>query len=427
MSNHKAFLVTGLLVMAAAAAAVAAPPNQMAKEPAPVAGASNRFATDLYAQLAAKDRDNLFLSPSSIHAALAMTYLGARAETAQEMAKALHLEGLKNEDVLAGYESLLKQLNEPPKITDWQMEGEKVVRKQVPPYQLHMVNALWAQKSYPFGPEYMRSVQQHFQARLEMMDFETQPEPSRKTINEWVEQQTNNRIKDLIPQGAIDPLTRLVLTNAVYFKSAWMHDFAKKSTADKPFYLLDGGKADVPQMHQQGKFGYAETEDVQVLSMPYRAGQLDMVVLLPKARDGLGGLEKQLSAGKLSEWTGKLKVEHVDVTLPKWKFESSFSLKKPLEVLGIKQAFVWPGADFTAMSPTGELYISEALHKAFVAVDEEGTEAAAATAVMMATLGMPVEPPQPKIFKADHPFLFLIRHKAGGVVLFMGRVTNPGK
>jgi len=427
MSNHKAFLVTGLLVMAAAAAAVAAPPNQMAKEPAPVAGASNRFATDLYAQLAAKDRDNLFLSPSSIHAALAMTYLGARAETAQEMAKALHLEGLKNEDVLAGYESLLKQLNEPPKITDWQMEGEKVVRKQVPPYQLHMVNALWAQKSYPFGPEYMRSVQQHFQARLEMMDFETQPEPSRKTINEWVEQQTNNRIKDLIPQGAIDPLTRLVLTNAVYFKSNWSEKFWKGATKDKPFHLLDGGKVDVPQMVQKDKFGYAETEDLQVLSLPYRADQLDMIVLLPKANDGLGKLEKQLTAASLTEWTKQLKTEDVQVTLPKWKFESSFTLKKTLEAMGVKLAFLWPGADFTAMSPTGELYISEAVHKAFVAVDEEGTEAAAATAVIMAAGAAPMRPKEPKVFTADHPFVFTIRHKASGVVLFMGRVTNPGK
>jgi len=413
------------VILAIAAAAAAADPNDAPASEKNVVTAANTFATDIYAQLAGKDQKNLFLSPASIHAALAMTYLGAKGPTAAEMGRTLHLGDLTSATTLAGYEALLKQLNEPPKITDWQREGRRVVRKQVPPYQLHMVNALWAQESYPFGAEYMKSVQQHFGARVEMMDFKTAPEPSSKIINEWVEKQTNDRIEDLIPQGLIDPMTRLVLTNAVYFKSNWAHKFSKYATKDKPFRLLDGKTADVPQMARQGKYGYAETEDLQVLSLPYRANQLDMIVLLPRANDGLGKLEKQLNATNLAEWTKALKTEDVRVTLPKWKFESSFTLKKTLEAMGMKLAFVWPGADFTAMSPTGELYISEAIHKAFVAVDEEGTEAAAATAVMMAAGAAPMRPKEPKVFTADHPFVFLIRHKASGVILFMGRVTNP--
>ena len=424
MSDLRAYLAAGM-VLAVLGGPMASTPVQAQVDTSKVVDASNRFATDLYARLAGKDRDNLFLSPASIHAALAMTYLGARGETAEEMAQALHLQEMKTAATLAGYEALLKQLNDPPKVTDYIWKGRGRLKLEIPAYQLHMVNALWAQKSYPFGAEYMKSVQQHFGARLEMMDFKTRPEPSRKTINEWVEKQTNDRIKDLIARGLIDPSTRLVLTNAVYFKSNWAEKFSKYATKDRPFHLLDGKKVDVPQMHMEKRFGYAETDELQVLSLPYRARQLDMVILLPKATDGLAKLEKQFTVANLTAWTKALKNQPVRVTLPKWKFESSFTLKKTLQAMGVKRAFRWPGADFTAMSPTGELFISEAVHKAFVAVDEEGTEAAAATAVIMAAGGIRVRPKDPKVFTADHPFVFLIRHKASGVILFLGRVTKP--
>jgi serpin B len=397
-----------------------------------VVQAGNAFATDLYAQLASRDRENLFFSPFSIHTAMAMTLLGARGTTSREMAKVLHLE-MKQEGLLEGYDALLAQLSFDPQVSDREgvdpaMDRGEVTDKEAPASQLRLANALWAERRYPFDTNYLERVRRHFRARLDTLDFSNRPEPAREVINHWVETQTCNRIKDLIPPGLIDRMTRLVLTNTIYFQGSWEDLFPDHATKDRPFYLLDGDTVQVPQMWQAGDFDYVETDGMQLLSLPYRGHGLDMVVLLPTVNDGLSALEKRLTIGNLTGWLAGLKhQEVVEVTLPKWKFESGIMLKEVLRSMGVKQAFLWPGAGFTGMSRTGQLCIDEVIHKALVAVDEKGTEAAAATAAAITIGERPLrkEPPKPLTFTADHPFIFLIRHQASGAILFLGRVTNP--
>jgi serpin B len=248
-------------------------------------------------------------------------------------------------------------------------------------------------------------------------------EPARKTINDWVEKATSEKIKDLIPQGVLTELTRLVLTNAVYFKSDWQDQFTEGETKEGPFTLGDGKTVQAPLMTQWTRVGYMEDEDFQLADLPYKAGVLSMTILLPRKADGLKALEEKLSAKNLAEWLGKANVTHVDLTMPRFKFTSQFGLSKPLKELGMVDAFDPDRADFSGMTSEEKLFISAVLHKAFVAVDEKGTEAAAATAVVMATTMMPQQPEV--VFRADRPFLFLIRHRPTGTVLFLGRLATP--
>ena len=374
------------------------------------------FALDLYAQLK-KQEGNLFFSPYSISTALAMTYAGARGNTATQMAEVMHF-GLEPEVLHRAFGQLVDDLNK---------QGEEGG------FELSVANALWGQKGYGFLKEFLDLTRDSYGAGLREVDFEGATEAARKTINAWVEKETKEKIKDLIPEGVLDKLTRLVLTNAVYFKADWVHQFEKHATRDRKFWIAAEETIHVPMMHQTNSFGYAAVHGCQLLEMPYKGGRQSMVVLLPTMRDGLGRLgwmaeiEKGLSADKLASWLKQIRYQQVTVILPKFTMTSEFRLDETLKSMGMTDAFSLPPADFSGMNgkndPVEGLFIGAVLHKAFVEVNEEGTEAAAATAVEM-TLGMSSGPSRP-IFRADHPFLFLIRDNRTGSILFMGRVAEP--
>ena len=369
----------------------------------------NQFAVELCAQL---DREqpgkNLFFSPTSISLALAMTAAGARGPTQSEMVKVLHLDADLTQ-AHAHYHQLLEK---------WNAVGEKRA------YQLRVANRLWGQKGYPIRPEFLALTHEQYGAEMLLVDF-AQAEAASREINHWVEQQTNGKINNLIPPASLNALTRLVLTNAVYFKGDWAQPFDKRNTREEDFTVSAQAKVKVPLMHQQTKMGYAEEETFQVLEMPYAGRELSMVVLLPKKFDGLPTLEKAITVDKLGSLMSKLHVRKVITYLPKFKLETSFSLNPTLEAMGMKRAFSRT-ADFSGISTAENLYISDVLHKAYVDVNEEGTEAAAATGVMVGAMAARRPEPVP-VFRADHPFLFLIRDTKAGNILFMGRLINPSK
>ncbi len=367
-----------------------------------VAQSTNEFAFELYKQLS-KEGNNLFFSPASISTALAMTYAGAKGQTEQQMAQVLHFKP-EEKQIHEGFGGLSQLLNSTDK-----------------GYQLNMANRLWGQKTYPFQPEFLTTTQKNYGAELAKVDF-AQAEQTRQEINAWVEKQTQGKIEDLIPSGVLDSRSRLVLTNAIYFKGTWANEFSKKATADAPFHLSQDKPIDVPMMHQSKEFPYTETDDLQLLELPYGGDDLSMVVLLPKKRNGLEDMESKLTAQNLEAWTKALRSKEVQVFLPKFKLTSEFRMADVLRAMGMTLAFS-DQADFSGISTAEDLMISEVLHKAFVDVNEEGTEAAAATGVVVrVTAALPQEP---IVFRADHPFVFLIRDKRTDAVLFLGRVMNP--
>lgn len=392
---------------------------------AAVVDGSSAFALDLYAKLAAGAKGNLLFSPGSIDTALAMTYAGARGQTADQMAKTLHFN-LPADKLHPAYEWLIGQLNHAPSV-DVYSRGKTSTQ---PAYQLVVSNALWGQKGYDFKPDFTQLVAKSYSAAMKDVDFST--DAARQTINKWVADQTKDKIKDLIAPGVLDANTRLVLTNAVYFKSNWANEFEKSATKDGPFRSgyndprkLASNSVDVPMMHRKGHYNYTENDDLQALELPYKSRQLSMIILLPRKADGLAALEKSLTAENLAKWLNALNtIESVKVTMPKFTFSGEFSLKDVLTSLGMADAFNPATADFTGMTARKELFISAVIHKAFIAVDEAGTEAAAATAVAM-TLSAAPAPQEAKQFNADHPFIFLIRHNPTGEILFLGRVVSP--
>jgi serpin B len=388
-----------------------------------VAGGGNAFAVELYGRLAGEP-GNLFFSPASIHTALGMTYAGARNRTAAEMGATLHVDKA-GPQVHAGYAALIRKLNAPRLIASYEMVDGQPTEVEKPAYQLVIANALWGQQGYPWKREFLDLTATHYGAGLHEVDFAGATEAARKTVNAWVEKETRDRIKDLLAPGTVDALTRLILTNAIYFKANWAEDFPKGATRDGPFRIPDAQPVTVPLMFQKGDFRYLETDTLQALEMPYKANELAMVVFLPKRTDGLGALEKSLAPGAIDAWLGRLRTEEVEVTFPRFTFTSRFGLARVLQALGMRDAFSAAAADFSGMTSAEKVFISDVIHQAFVAVDEEGTEAAAATAVVMAGAAPPAPKPRPKIFKADHPFLFVIRHNPTGAILFMGRVVNP--
>ena len=372
----------------------------------------NRFAFELYGRLS-RNEGNLFFSPMSIDTALAMTYPGAAGSTASQISRTLGLPPSVEEST-AGFSALLEQLNHPRSF-----DGQ-------PAYDLIVANALWGQEGYPFKPEYIRLLSTGYGAGLKETDFH-RSEAARKAINDWVAGTTRDKIKDLVPPGAIDALTRLVLTNAIYFKSNWQNRFEESATRDEPFRLPEVSPVEAPMMHQQARFGYMDNSDLQMIELPYTWNDLSMLILLPRKADGLTALETKLSAENLASWQTLLTTRLVDLSLPKFTFTSEFQLSNPLQEMGMADAFNPQKADFSGIAQaTEKLFISEVLHKAFVAVDEKGTEAAAATAVVMVGTGLP-KPEEPVTFRADHPFLFLIRHNQTRSILFLGRVINPVK
>jgi len=362
------------------------------------------FALDLYAKLRTGE-GNLFFSPMSISTALGMTYAGARGETAREMSAVLHLAADRKEaDAALG--SLVRQLNA------LGTSGK---------FQLSVANGLWLQKGYPFIPEYVGSVSKNYDAAVEELNF-AESEPARRIINDWVEKKTKDRIKDLIPPGVLTELTRLVLTNAIYFKGDWVEPFKEALTKDQPFSVAPDTKVNVPLMRQTKGFGYLHGEGFQALEMPYAGDVLSMVVLLPDQVDGLAALEQSLTAENLDGWLKAIRRQRVLVFLPRFKMTVQFQLAPTLAGMGMPLAFDLEKADFSGMTTAERVFISHVIHKAFVEVNEKGTEAAAATAVVAAGGAAPVQPPT---FRADHPFVFLIRDKKTGSILFIGRVVNP--
>jgi serpin B len=286
-------------------------------------------------------------------------------------------------------------------------------------YRLSIANALWGQSGYPFLPEFLALNRDVYGAPLHLVDFAGATEEARRTINAWVEEQTEKKIKDLLQPGVLNDDTRLVLTNAVYFNAAWERPFDKKETREEPFAVTPDLKVKVPMMHQDGPFRYLANEDLQVLELPYKGTELSLLVLLPRKVDGLPEWEKRLTAATLKKWLAGLREGRVGVSLPRFECTSAIRLDQVLQDLGMPRAFRPGLADFSGMDGKKKLFIQAAVHKAFVTVNEVGTEAAGATAVVIN------DESKPPSFRADHPFLFLIRDNRSGSVLFLGRLADP--
>lgn len=407
----------------AAAATTARPESTEGATPdatAALARASDAFGVDLWARLRTNE-GNQVVSPASISLALAMTWAGARGQTADEVARVFHFGD--PEAVHAAASGLLSRWNDPDRED----------------YELRVVNRLFGERGARFEPAFLGLTRQRYGAPLEPLDFSENPDPSRLHINGWVAGQTADRIRDLLPPGSIDASTRLVLTNAVYFLGRWLSPFQAEATHDADFHVGPGRTVRVPTMRQIGSFAYGEAPGVQVLEMPYRGRELAMVIVLPTEQDGLAAVERGFTVDALARWlaapstspdSGSLSAPRVAVSLPKFLIDppSSMGLRATLVAMGMPTAFDDDHADFTGIAnppdPRDRLRISEVFHEAFVRVDEAGTEAAAATAVVMGE-GAGAPPAPPRVFSATHPFLFLIRDLQSGMILFLGRVTNP--
>jgi serpin B len=343
-----------------------------------------------------------------------MTWGGARGETAAQMKQVLHFDGTPDE-VMQATGKLSAALQDP---------GRPIV--------FRIANRLFGEKTYKFEAAYLAAVKAAFGAPLEPVDFQGAPEPTRKLINGWVEEKTEKRIRDLIPQGAVKPDTRLALVNALYFLGDWLKPFEKEVTRPQAFFTSATRKKDVPTMHNSEQLRFAQKEGWKALELPYKGGQMSMLLVLPDAVDGIAALESSLTAPGLDAIVKSLAATKVIVSLPKFTVDppSSLALADTLVKMGMPIAFDRQKADFTGIANPPDLrerlVISDVFHKAFVKVDEKGTEAAAATAVMMAKAGAMPPRETPVEFKADHPFLFFIRDNASGLLLFMGRVMDPG-
>ena len=366
------------------------------------------FALQLYGTLRSTG-GNLALSPYSISSALAMTCAGARGETARQMEQALHFDQSKTD-----LHPLFGRLDTALKAAQGNNE-------------LNIANSLWPQEKYPFRQEFLNLLKKDYGATVTPLNYKQEAEQARVTINQWVDDKTRHKIAEIIGPRVLNESTRMVLVNAIYFKGTWATPFPEYATQPDKFYAKPDTTATVPFMHKGGQFSYSENDQLQLIALPYAGRQLEMIILLPRSRDGIGQLENSLTAASLSAWTSGMRNEQVDVALPKFKMSSGFSLEKTLPALGMKDAFDPERADFSGMDGHSYwLYIGAVLHKAYIDVNEKGTEAAAATAVVT-TLGAArhtVEPPRE--FRADHPFLFLIRDSTTGSILFMGRVSHPG-
>jgi serpin B len=380
----------------------------LAAEEASVSQSVDGFALDLYAQLQSTTGGNLFASPFSIATALAMTYAGAGGDTAQQMASVLHL-GSDPSSVEGDFGALLNDLN-----SAGQSGG----------YVLSVANALWAQQGLDILPEFLNVIQSDFGGGLNQADFLDDAEAARQTINDWVAQQTQGKITDLFPPDTITDMTRLVLANAMYFKGNWASPFDPNLTSDAPFTLASGSQVTASTMHQTADFRYMERDGFQVLELPYANGRLAMDILLP-TQSGLSALGSNQIPADITSWLGGLRTANVQVSLPKFTMTTQFNMIPPLKALGMTDAFAPGIADFSGITDSLRLYINAVVHKAFISVDETGTEATAATGVGASTSCVLFDPNPPVVFNADHPFLYLIRDTQSGAVLFMGQVENP--
>ncbi|MBF0531476.1 MAG: serpin family protein [Candidatus Omnitrophica bacterium] len=370
-----------------------------------VVAANNQFAFELYARYKSLP-GNIFYSPYSISSALAMTYEGGRGQTAAEMEKVFHFPS----DAAARREAYLAIYQE--------------INKADKKYTLNTANALWAQEGYPFLEEYFSLIEKYYGGKATNLDFRIRSEESRQTINLWVEERTNHKIEELIPSGMIGADTKLILTNVVYFKGSWRTPFDAQHTRKANFRTGDQKTVKVPTMYLSENKSYAEADGLQILELPYQGEDLSMLILLP-GKKTLESVEASLNAAKVAEWQKLLQQEKVIIYLPKFKFGTKYFMRQDLNSLGMQAAFSDVDADFSGMTGKKDLFISAVIHQAFVEVNEEGTEAAAATVVMMLKGTVTHMSVPPKIFQADHPFLFIIQDRKTGLILFIGRVNDP--
>lgn len=387
--------------------------QEICKSPtmATISNSNTCFALELFRTLSqANPAGNIFISPLSISSALAMVYLGAKGDTATQMAQALSLSS--GEVVHADFQTLNADINSPSAS-----------------YILKLANRLYGENTSNFLTQFLDATQKYYQADLRTVDFIGAPEACRAEINSWVEEQTENKIKDLLKPGTVSAMTRLVLVNAIYFKGNWMNRFDAANTKEMPFKVNKNETKPVQMMYQMKKFpfNYIPEHGLQILELPYKDDELSMFILLPQestdGSDPLLKLEKELTQEKLDEWTNRENMDihsEVFVHLPKFKLEEDYELNEPLARMGMKDVFCAGKADLSGMNGQGGLYLSTVAHKAFVEVNEEGTEAAAATAGLIALCMLSEEH-----FTADHPFLFFIRHNKTKSILFFGRFSSP--
>lgn len=366
---------------------------------------NTQFAFDFYREVIKKGDENIFFSPYSISLALAMSYAGARGKTEPEIARTLHF--LRQEECHRAFNAL-----------DLLVDSADGGAEQ---FILNTVNSIWAHNDYALLASYLDVLALNYATGIFRVDFKNRPERSRSDINEWVRKKTREKIQNLLPPGSISTLTRLVLTNAIYFKADWFSPFEKESTHDAPFFLLDGGTVTVPMMNQSESFPYAEVEGYyQAVELPYRGNKVSMIVILP-VTGRFRELQEHMSTDLLGSLVGNLTAKNVHLSLTKTTFEWGQSLKETLSDMGMVDAFT-SNADFSGIDGSRYLFISDVIHKAFVAIDEKGTEAAGATAVIMALTAAPSESIRMNV---DHPFIFFIRDRVSGTVLFTGHVVDP--
>lgn len=366
--------------------------------------ANNKFGFDIYNYLL-QQKGVVFFSPYSIYSALQMTAEGAKGTTASEMSQTLYSKN--NLDCIRNDISKSQQ-----RYNSLMATGDSI----------HVANSLWVQNSFPLNNSFTDLVKSNYKASVREMDFLKNAEGSRKTINDWVEQQTNKRIKDLLAQGTVSPDTKLVLVNTIWLKAKWLMPFDPANTRDEVFHATDK-EIKTPFMHKMMPVNYVEDETMQMIELPYKDKKISMMVLLP-VKGEEKAFENKVSSEQVDKWIAAMKTEKTNISLPKLKLNSSFNLNDVLTKLGMRTAFS-DNADFSGISRSG-LKISDVIHKAFIEVDEDGTEAAAATAVTMVTTSMRPPDPQPiKVFKADRPFVFFLYDKEAKTILFMGKMERP--
>jgi serpin B len=383
-------------------------PNVSSADIASLSNCNTAFAMDIYKKVTG-NADNVFFSPYSISIALAMTWGGARNQTEQDMASVLHFP-FPQAQLHAAFNALDLAL---------------VRHARTSGFELHVVNQLWGEKTCTFLPDYLKLVSVDYGAAMRLLDFIGNPEPSRVVINTWVADSTNQRITDLIPAGIIDAITRLVLTNAIYFKAQWADTFISSDTRDNIFYRSDADSLSTKFMQREGTYYYDSNADFQAMELPYKGNETSMIIILP-APGKMAQVESNLSPGFYTSLSASLQPTNVSVYVPKYKFTTeSLKLSEILMSLGMSVAFN-ENADFSGIDGTRNLYIGEVIHKAFVAVDENGTEAAAATAVIIKYRSSAIKKPLP-VFIANRPFIFLIRDVQTNAVLFIGKLNDPSK
>jgi serpin B len=370
-----------------------------------VAEANNNFAFDLYHVIKEKEKGNIFYSPYSIFSALAMTYEGADEKTREEMGSVLHVP--KDEILRSGFYGIYE-----------------IVNKREKEYDLNAGNALWVHFDYPFLEEYVDLIEKEYRGKVSNLDFVRKTEISRTTINKYIEEKTNNRIKNLLSEGTLNPLTRMVITNAIYFKGKWKFEFDERETKELDFYIEPETSIKTEIMFmipEEEKFNYLETEYLQILELPYHGEDVSMFIFLPK--ESINKIEDVLNFEKIKEYKERMELTKIDgIYLPKFEFDTKYFMKEVLISLGMNDAFFDGVANFSRMDGTRNLVVDNVIHQAYIGVDEQGTEAAGATAVVMRLTSMPEEE---RIFMANRPFFFIIQENRTEAILFLGRVINP--